>query len=54
MLLLKRVRRNFRGFAGRDEIEIQTLSEQRDVPEKKDSSTRTAVTNMIILPQPED
>jgi len=33
MFLLKRVRRNFRGFAGRDEIENQTLSEQQDVPE---------------------
>jgi hypothetical protein len=35
MFLLKRVRRNFRGFAGRDEMVNQTLSEQRDVPEMR-------------------
>jgi len=38
MFLLKRVRRNFRGFAGRDEKRNQTLSEQRDVPGTKNTA----------------
>jgi len=35
MFLLKRVRRNFRGFAGRAEIGNQTFSGERDVPEMR-------------------
>jgi len=41
MFLLKRVRRNFRGFAGRDEMGNQTLSEQQDVPEKQRTAALT-------------
>ena len=44
MFLLKRVRRNFRGFAGRDEIWNQTFSEQRDVPDSKQTAA-------LALPQ---